>query len=101
METSMLASAFAKQYLETMKSLLDLLPLEALDRVVALVESTHDAGRTTFVIGNGGSAATASHFMNDLSKATLGTPSEAWERFRVIALTDNVPLMTAWANDAG
>jgi D-sedoheptulose 7-phosphate isomerase len=54
------------------------------------------AGSTTFLVGNGGSAATASHMMNDLLKCTLvhGQP-----RFRAIALTDNVPAMTAFAND--
>jgi D-sedoheptulose 7-phosphate isomerase len=52
--------------------------------------------KTTFIIGNGGSAATASHMMNDLLKCTL-VPGQ--ERFRAIALTDNVPTMTAFAND--
>jgi len=47
-------------------------------------------------MGNGGSAATASHFACDLAKGTI-TPGRP--RFRVTALTDNVPLMTAWSND--
>jgi D-sedoheptulose 7-phosphate isomerase len=53
-------------------------------------------GSQVFVLGNGGSASTASHMANDLSKATIvaGMP-----RMRVIALTDNVALITAWAND--
>ena len=54
------------------------------------------AGSTTFLIGNGGSAATASHMMNDLLKCTL-VPGQP--RFKAIALTDNVPAMTAFAND--
>jgi D-sedoheptulose 7-phosphate isomerase len=51
---------------------------------------------TTYIVGNGGSAATASHMMNDLNKFTCiaGQP-----RFRAVALTDNVPLMTAIGND--
>src|SRR5262249_14640740 len=49
-----------------------------------------------FVIGNGGSASTASHMMNDLCKFTR---SEHHHRIRAIALTDNVPLMTAYGND--
>ncbi len=55
------------------------------------------AGRTIFIIGNGGSAATASHMMNDINKLTIvaGKP-----RFKAIALTDNVPFMTAVGNDA-
>ncbi len=52
--------------------------------------------RTVYIIGNGGSASTASHMMNDLNKMTTcqGKP-----RFRAIALTDNVPYMTAVGND--
>jgi D-sedoheptulose 7-phosphate isomerase len=53
-------------------------------------------GGTTFVIGNGGSAATASHMMNDLIKCTI---VEGQPRFRAIALTDNVASLTAFAND--
>ena len=101
---SKLASEFAKQYLETLKSLLDRLPLDAVDRVVAMLEAAYETGHQIFVIGNGGSAATASHLMNDLCKGTLGEGPEGspdWKRFRAIALTDNVSLLTAWANDAG
>jgi D-sedoheptulose 7-phosphate isomerase len=64
--------------------------------VEALLENLR-AGKQVFIIGNGGSAATASHMMNDLNKYTL---VEGQPRFRALALTDNVPLMTAWSNDA-
>jgi D-sedoheptulose 7-phosphate isomerase len=94
-------SEFAKNYLRDLKGVLDRLPLETLDRIAAAIETAHAAGKQIFVIGNGGSAATASHMMNDLNKGTLGHKGDApWKRFRVIALTDNVSLMTAWANDA-
>lgn len=53
-------------------------------------------GSTTYIIGNGGSASTASHMMNDLSKMTTVAGAQ---RFRAIALTDNVPYMTAIGND--
>ena len=52
--------------------------------------------RTTYIIGNGGSASTASHMMNDLNKMTS---HEGLHRFRAIALTDNVPYITAIGND--
>lgn len=52
--------------------------------------------RLVFIAGNGGSAATASHWANDLNK---GTAVPGQPRFRAVALTDSVPLMTAWAND--
>lgn len=64
--------------------------------VVDRLEECWLARKTTFVIGNGGSASTASHMMNDLNKFTL-VPNAP--RFRAIALTDNVPLITAWGND--
>jgi len=69
------------------------------DQVKQVIEVLLDAWRRqkyVFIVGNGGSAATASHFANDLNKGTL-VPGKA--RFRAVALTDNVPLMTAWAND--
>jgi D-sedoheptulose 7-phosphate isomerase len=93
-------SVFAKDYLTDLKNVLDRLPLPELDKIVAALESAHAAGKQIFIIGNGGSAATASHMMNDLNKGTLGHKGDApWKRFKVIALTDNVSLMTAWAND--
>jgi D-sedoheptulose 7-phosphate isomerase len=94
------ASEFAKDYVNGLKNVLDRLPWEAVDQVVQAMEEVHQRRGQIFVIGNGGSAATASHMMNDLCKGTLGHKGDApWPRFRVIALTDNVSLMTAWAND--
>ena len=94
------ASEFAKNYLTDLKGVLDRLPLDVLDKLFAVIENAHAAGKQIFVIGNGGSAATASHMMNDLNKGTLGHKGDApWKRFKVIALTDNVSLLTAWAND--
>ena len=69
------------------------------DAVRAVVEALMDSWRrnkTVFLFGNGGSAATASHMMNDLNKYTI---VDGMPRFRAIALTDNVPLMTAIGND--
>jgi D-sedoheptulose 7-phosphate isomerase len=54
-------------------------------------------GKQVFLVGNGGSAATASHMANDLNKLTITTGKA---RFKAIALTDNIPLMTAWGNDS-
>ncbi len=62
-----------------------------------LVQARAD-GRTVFVAGNGGSAATSSHFATDLGKgASYGQPT----RFRVVALTDSMSTLTAYANDVG
>jgi len=70
--------------------------LERIRDVVDVLLSANYVGSTVFTLGNGGSAATASHFACDLAKGTI-TPGRP--RFRVIALTDNLPLITAWSND--
>src|ERR1039457_1520337 len=94
------AGDFAKEYIKGLKDVLDRIPLGPVDKIVEAIELAQNERRQIFVIGNGGSAATASHMMNDLCKGTLGHKGDAsWPRLRVIALTDNVSLMTAWAND--
>ena len=67
-------------------------------RDIAILLESARLGRKVFICGNGGSASTASHFACDLAKNTMvvGAP-----RLRVVGLTDNVPMMTAWANDTG
>lgn len=52
--------------------------------------------KQVFLLGNGGSSATASHMANDLNKLTI---VEGKPRFKAISLSDNTPLVTAWAND--
>lgn len=73
------------------------MPREALWQAADLLLAAGRAGSRIYLIGNGGSAATASHMANDLCKqaAVSGRPL-----LRAIALTDNVPLITAWSNDA-
>jgi D-sedoheptulose 7-phosphate isomerase len=94
------AQTHAQNYLTGLKTVLDKLPLDIIEQIASALEKAHADRRQIFVIGNGGSAATASHMMNDLNKGTLGHKGDApWGRFRVIALTDNVSLMTAWGND--
>jgi D-sedoheptulose 7-phosphate isomerase len=94
------ASEFAEDYIQGLKDVLDRIPLGPVDEIIQAIEQAQNERRQIFVIGNGGSAATASHMMNDLCKGTLGHKGDApWPRLRVIALTDNVSLMTAWAND--
>lgn len=74
------------------------MPFARLARAAELLLACYRRGGTVFVLGNGGSAATASHFACDLAK---GTRCEGARAFRVVPLTDNLPLITAWANDAG
>ncbi|MCI0353641.1 MAG: SIS domain-containing protein [Acidobacteria bacterium] len=84
-------------YFAGLGRLLERLPYGAIDQVAEVLLASYYEGRTLFVFGNGGSAALASHFATDLGK---GTAVNGKPRFRVVALTDNVALISAWANDA-
>ena len=83
-------------YLEELRCTIQKLPLPAMDGLIRLFFQAYERGGTIFLFGNGGSAALASHMACDLGK---GTHRPAGRRLRVLALTDNVALMTAWAND--
>lgn len=85
-----------RQYLTQVQNVLDRVPTQEIEHVIELLLEAHRQQRKVFIMGNGGSAATASHFACDLSK---GVAVDGCPRLSVIALTDNVPLMTAWAND--
>lgn len=85
-------------YLRAIQGLLAQIDLEALERIVETLRGARDRGATIFVAGNGGSAATASHLVNDLGKATKTSGLSA---IRVIGLVDNVSWLTALANDEG
>ena len=76
------------------------LPYQAMDRAISEILSAYERGASIFTFGNGGSAALASHFACDLGKGTLSSHN-GQKRFRVISLADNIPLITAWANDHG
>jgi len=92
----------AEQYFAKVKAAMDAMPLHVVDTVVERLYRAYVEGRTVLVIGNGGSASTASHMACDLSKNVFGQfPGGAAPtgRFKVLALTDNVPTITAWAND--
>jgi len=91
---------FALDYVSGLKQALDLVPTEQVAALMQRLVDAYRGGKKVFVIGNGGSAATASHMACDLSKTILGHgPAGDRRRFRVMALTDNIPLVTAWAND--
>lgn len=83
-------------YLSHLATVLAALSRDAIWTAVDLLLDAGRQGRRIYLIGNGGSAATASHMANDLNKqaSVPGRPL-----LRAIALTDNVPLITAWSND--
>lgn len=88
-----------QEYFEMYQQVVAELPYGAIEQAIEELLRAYKSGRTIFIFGNGGSAAAASHFACDLSKGTL-VGDNGQKRFRVMALTDNVPLMTAWANDS-
>ena len=93
---------FAREYLGGLKECLDALSLEQVAEVIGYLEEAYLEGKQVFIIGNGGSAATASHMACDLGKNILSkAASPTARRFRVMALTDNMPWITALANDLG
>lgn len=89
--------AFAGAYLHYLQSVLQRIDTAEIGRFIETLLDARTRGATVFFIGNGGSAATASHFANDLS---IGT-NDYDQPFRVISLTDNVPIITAIGNDFG
>lgn len=86
----------SKAYFQGFTEVLARIPFNVIDEVAQLLAEAYRDDRSLFVFGNGGSAALASHSACDLGK---GTAANGNRRFRVLSLTDNVPLMTAWAND--
>ncbi|MBM4423133.1 MAG: SIS domain-containing protein [Chloroflexi bacterium] len=88
---------FIDSYLATLSQSVGALSRDDLRKACDALMVAWREERAIFIIGNGGSAATASHMMNDLNKLTI-TPGK--HRFRAIALTDNMPLVTAWSNDS-
>ncbi len=91
-------SQFAKGYFEYISKLTAQLDTEAISAFVKELESARKDHNTVFFVGNGGSAATASHMANDLA---FGSRVHQDPPFRVLSLTDNVAAMTAVANDNG
>jgi D-sedoheptulose 7-phosphate isomerase len=74
--------------------------LAAIERIVPIFLQARKDDRTIFFFGNGGSASTASHFVTDIAKVAGGTtPRGPGRRFKCVSLNDNVPSVTAWAND--
>jgi D-sedoheptulose 7-phosphate isomerase len=97
-EKKLMNKAFIESYLEDMKEIVNRLDREKIDRIIDLLFSAWKEGKTVFVMGNGGSASTATHLACDLAKCTI---VEGKKRFRVICLNDNIPLMSALINDNG
>jgi D-sedoheptulose 7-phosphate isomerase len=87
-----------KEYLEAEAGLYARVDMGRVNQVIAQLERARQEGRRVFLFGNGGSASTASHFACDLGK---GTVAPERPRLKVMALTDSIPVLTAYANDNG
>jgi D-sedoheptulose 7-phosphate isomerase len=89
---------YLKSYKEKSLGVMERISEEAVAQLITLLADAREADRQIFLCGNGGSASTASHLANDLGK---GASWDRENRFRVLALTDNVSWITALANDTG
>ena len=87
-----------QNYISVLQQTMDQLPKILIANVITVLQQARIQGNQVFIMGNGGSASTASHFVCDLAKNTrqAGLP-----HFRVIGLTDNMAIFSAYANDEG
>ena len=89
--------AFSKAYFEYLGRVLKAIDPKEIDCLIQVLLKAREQGSAIYFIGNGGSAATASHFANDIA---IGTNSYS-KPFRAISLADNLPIITAIGNDFG
>jgi len=89
---------FLEQYKSDILRTIDGVDLNRVSQAIEWLREARSAGRSIFACGNGGSGSTASHFVGDMVKgASLGRR----QRFRIQALTDSLPTLTAYSNDVG
>ena len=87
---------FPATYLESLQLTLGRISMDKVNEAIEWMRQARDEGRTIFTCGNGGSASTASHFVCDVVK---GASFNRAKRFRIMALTDSLPTITAYSND--
>ena len=85
-------------YISILQKTMSQLPVDLIARTIDVLQNARLSGKQVFIMGNGGSASTASHFVCDLAK---NTRRAGWPHFRVIGLTDNLAIISAYANDEG
>jgi D-sedoheptulose 7-phosphate isomerase len=89
---------FSSSYKAAVLNAIETIDLEKVGQAIEIFRQAREEGRKIFVCGNGGSAATASHFVCEMVK---GASYERASRFRIMALTDSMPTITAYSNDVG
>jgi D-sedoheptulose 7-phosphate isomerase len=87
---------FPEQYKSQLLTAIDSIDLPKVNQAIDWFRDAREQGRQIFVCGNGGSASTASHFVCDMVK---GASYNRDSRFRIMALTDSLPTLTAYSND--
>lgn len=91
---------FSKNYFKEIKKAIDSLDLANIQKIIKVLFEAYKKNKQIFILGDGGSASTASHFACDLGKGTLKNVYDNKEkRVRVVSLTDNVATITAFGND--
>lgn len=88
------------EYTKYMNTALEKVSQQEIDKFIELIIDAYEKEKMIFVIGNGGSAANASHFAQDLAKGTRKN-LEQGKRIKALSLTDNLPFITALGNDDG
>jgi len=91
-----MTASFPELYKADVLKAIDTIDLEKVGQAIDILKRARDEDRRIFVCGNGGSASTASHFVCDMVK---GASFHRDKRFRIMALTDSLPTITAYAND--
>lgn len=89
-------------YLAELRKILDKLPLDQISKASDILFDCYQTNHTVFTFGNGGSGALASHLVADFGKGTHFPGPEhlaSVRRMKAIAVTDCMPMITAWAND--
>lgn len=93
-----MTASFPEMYKAGVLKAIEAIDAEKVRQAIGIFTQARDEGRRIFVCGNGGSASTASHFVCDMVK---GASFQRDRRFRIMALTDSLPTITAYANDVG
>jgi D-sedoheptulose 7-phosphate isomerase len=96
--TQLLLGDYVRGYFGRLKATIDAMPLDRIEAIGEILFQAYRHNKQVFIMGNGGSAATASHMACDLGKNTIGANKP---RFRVLSLNDNMALLSALANDVG
>lgn len=89
----------AQEYLQKLHKGLEKINWNDVEEIARVIYTAGKNNKQIFILGNGGSASTASHMACDLGKGTLKNVYSTEQRLRVISLTDNVATLTALSND--